>query len=145
MPTSVSIPGCVYLTASTRAAERASALAGSKRIQVHRSSSVEEAGAWLGASNARTLLTDVSFDRGGWRDALRMAAGLPFQTALVLVLERMDEMLWLDALERGVYDVILEPLRARELRRILLNANFHATHRLPGRRPEAEVLVCAAY
>lgn len=38
-----------------------------------------------------------------------------------------DERLWIDALERGVYDVILEPFRGDELRSILVNANFRAT------------------
>jgi hypothetical protein len=72
-------------------------------------------------------MTDLRFERGVWQDALRMVTRLPFWTASVLVLPRMDKMLWLDALEQGVYDLILEPLQGEELRRILMNAHVRAT------------------
>jgi DNA-binding NtrC family response regulator len=43
-----------------------------------------------------------------------------------LVLEYADEKLWVDLLEQGVYDVLLKPFAAEELRRILENARAHA-------------------
>ena len=118
---------CVYLTSSTRVAETASALVESVRIDIHRSTTLDDAEARLQATKSRVLLTDISFERGGWEDALRMAASLPLRTAVVLVSCLADERLWIDALERGAYDLILEPFQADEMRRILGNAHFHAT------------------
>jgi len=105
----------------------ASTLVESAQIRIHRSPTLNDAKARLHATKSRVLLTDVSFQRGGWEDALRMAARRPVRTALVLVSRLADERLWIDALERGAYDLILQPFHADELRRILGNAHLHAT------------------
>jgi DNA-binding NtrC family response regulator len=118
---------CVYLTSSTGAAELASTLVKPAQIHIHRSTSLDDAKARLKSTKSHTLLADVSFDTGGWEDALRMAARLAFRTAVVLVSRLADERLWIDALERGAYDLILEPFHAEELRRILESAHFRAT------------------
>ena len=118
---------CVYLTSSVRVAEMASALVDSVQIHVYRSTTLDSAEARLRVTNSRVLLTDISFERGGWEDALRMAARLPRRPVVVLVSRLADERLWIDALERGAYDLILEPFQADEMRRILENAHFHAT------------------
>jgi FixJ family two-component response regulator len=55
-----------------------------------------------------------------------MTALLPLRTALVLVSRIADVRLWISALEHGAYDLVLEPFRADDLRRILENAYFHA-------------------
>jgi DNA-binding NtrC family response regulator len=117
---------CVYLTSSIRVAEIASVLVTSVQIRIHRSTTLDHAEAQLRATKSRVLLTDISFERGGWEDALRMAARLPLRTAVVLVSRLADERLWIDALERGAYDLILEPFQADEMRRILENAHIHA-------------------
>lgn len=119
---------CVYLTSSVRLAETAFALASAAYIQVHRCTTLGDAEAQLQDTNSHTLLTDVSIQNGNWEDALRLAARLPRRTALVLVSRLAEERLWLDALECGVYDLILEPFRADELLRVLTNAHFRATH-----------------
>jgi hypothetical protein len=117
---------CVYLTSSIRTAETASVLAATAQIQVHPCTALDEAGARLQDTNSHTLLADTSIQSGNWQDALRLATRMPRRTALVLVSRLPDERLWLDALECGVYDLILEPLRADELRRVLTNAHFRA-------------------
>ncbi len=110
-----------------RVAEIASALVDSVQIHIHRSTTLDHAEARLRATKSQVLLTDIAFERGGWEDALRMVARLPLRTAVVLVSRLADERLWIDALERGAYDLILEPFQADEMRRILGNAHFHAT------------------
>lgn len=150
---------CVYLTSSVRVAEMASALVDSVQIHVYRSTTLDGAEARLRVTNSRVLLTDISFERGGWEDALRMAARLPRRPVVVLVSRLADERLWIDALERGAYDLILEPFQADEMRRILENAHFHATsgesHHFPlptssrlskvrARLPE-KALLCSGY
>jgi DNA-binding NtrC family response regulator len=105
----------------------ATSMVDSVQIHIHRSTTLDHAEARLRATKSRVLLTDVSFERGSWEDALRMAASLPLRTAVVLVSRLADEGLWIDALERGAYDLILQPFRVDEMRRILENAHFHAT------------------
>ena len=118
---------CVYLTCSTHAAELASTLVKPAQIHIHRSTTLDDAEARLKSTKSHTLLADVSFNTGGWEEALRMAARLPLRTAVVLVSRLADERLWIDALERGAYDLILEPFHAEELRCILESAHFRAT------------------
>lgn len=118
---------CVYLTSSSRAADLISTLAASAQIQFHRANTLDSAKARLQATRARIMLTDVTFERGGWEDAMRMAASLPLRTAVVLVSPLADQRLWIDALEGGAYDLILEPFHADELRWILGNAHLSAT------------------
>jgi DNA-binding response OmpR family regulator len=123
---------CVYLTSSSRAAALVSTLAASAQIQIHSASTLGNAKARLQATKARVMLTDVMFERGGWEDAVRMAARLSFRAALVLVSPFADQRLWIDALECGAYDLILEPFHAEELSWILENAHLSATN--PGSR-----------
>jgi DNA-binding response OmpR family regulator len=118
---------CVYLTFSSCAAEIALALLDSAQIHIHHSTTLDDAEGRLQATRSQILLTDVWFERGSWKDALRMAARLPLRTVVVLVSHIADERLWLDALECGAYDLILKPFHAEEMRRILENAHFRAT------------------
>ena len=118
---------CVYLTSSSRAAARVSTLVASAQIQIHSANTLGNAKARLQATKARVMLTDITFERGGWEDAMRMAARLPFRAALVLVSPFADQRLWIDALEYGAYDLILEPFHAEELSWILENAHLSAT------------------
>jgi len=118
---------CVYLTSSSRAAALVSTLVASAQIQIHSANTLGNAKARLQATKARVMLTDVTFERGGWEDAVRMAARLSFRAALVLVSPFADQRLWIDALECGAYDLILEPFHAEELSWILENAHLSAT------------------
>jgi DNA-binding NtrC family response regulator len=117
---------CVFLTSSFSAVAAASRMVESAQIHIHHSATLDEAKARLHATASRVLLTDDAFERGNWRDALRMTALLPLRTALVLVSRIADVRLWISALEHGAYDLVLEPFRADDLRRILENAYFHA-------------------
>jgi DNA-binding NtrC family response regulator len=118
---------CVYLTASFRALEIAPSLLDSAQIRIHLSTTLEDAKGRLQATRSQILLTDVTFEKGSWEDALRMAGRLPLRTVVVLAAHVADERLWLDALERGAYDLIFKPFHAEETRRILENAHFRAT------------------
>ena len=118
---------CVYLTSCSRAAALVSTLVASAQIQIHSANTLSCAKARLQTTEARVILTDVTFERGGWQDAVRMAARLSFRTALVLVSPFADQRLWIDALEYGAYDLILEPFHAEELSWILENAHLSAT------------------
>jgi response regulator of citrate/malate metabolism len=105
----------------------ATRLAAFVQIDVYGAVTLAEAEAWLQGTGSRVLLADASIERPGWEDALQMASHLPFQVALVLVSPIADRQFWIDALECGVYDLILEPLRVDELWHVLEGAHFRAT------------------
>jgi len=130
---------CVYLTSSIPAADLASRMLEAAQIHIHRSTGLDDAKALLKATRSHVLLTDVAFEKGSWRDALRMARLLPLRTALVVVSRVADERLWIGALDSAAYDLILEPFHADELRRILEHAHFNATR--SGQRNFAEAAV----
>ena len=119
--------GCVYLTCSVREAALASALAAPARICICHAAGLGEARRLLTLTWSRVLLTDAVFEGGDWKDALQMTVRMHPATALVVASPWADERFWLDVLERGAYDLILNPFRAEELRRVLENAHRHAT------------------
>lgn len=131
---------CIYLTSCSQAAKRASTLAATAQIRIHHANSLDNAKALLQATKARIILADVTFEKGSWEDAVRMASLLPLRVTLVLVSRFVDQRLWIDALEGGAYDLILEPFHADELRCILGNAHLSAvsgSFRLRGPRTES--------
>lgn len=117
---------CVYLTAAFCAAEIAGTLLKFAQIRIHPCANLDDAKTRLQAAKSRILLTDVWFGTGGWEDALRMAVSLPLRTVVVVASHLADRRLWLDALDRGAYDLLLKPFEADEMRRILENAHFRA-------------------
>ncbi len=110
---------CVFLSSSEREYQTASRLLKPPGIRIHHAALLEQADFLLTATGALVLLSDMAFLDGSWTDAKGMLAKLHPRVALVLALENADERLWLDVLEQGVYDVVLKPFAADELRRIL--------------------------
>ena len=97
------------------------------QIRIYHAAWLDDAEVQLKLTKSRVLLTDTTFKRGNWKDALQMAVGLRPATALVVAARLADERLWIGVLERGAYDLIQKPFQADELRRILENAHNHAT------------------
>ena len=119
--------GCVFLTASAHEAELVSGLIEFARIHIYRAVNLDDAESLLSHTRTRVLLSNTNFRGGGWRDVLRMVAGLLRPAAVVVASEARDERLWVDVLERGAYDFILKPFCAWELNLILKNGYIHAT------------------
>ncbi len=122
------VPGfsCVYLASSAREAELVSSLVESEQVRIYHAVSLEDAEARLKLTRSRVLLSNTSFRRGNWKDALEMSLRLRPQAALVVASRLADEKLWLGVLEHGAYDLILKPFQADELCRVLRNAHNHA-------------------
>jgi DNA-binding NtrC family response regulator len=118
--------GCVYLSSLVREAERISALLEDSRIRIFHAMHLTEAEAQLKLTGARVLLTETTFSRGNWRDAMEMVRRVKPQRSLVVAARLPDERLWIGVLESGAYDLVLKPFDADELRRILENAHVHA-------------------
>lgn len=82
------------------------------------------------------VVTDVTLPDGNWCDVLRCVVDNGSHTAVLLRCGTADEKLWSEALWRGVYDLVVEPYDAREVRRIVDGAlrNRHTTSRTAATR-----------
>jgi two-component system, chemotaxis family, chemotaxis protein CheY len=80
----------------------------------------------------QVVLTDAALPDGDWRVVFEVVAkGRP--NIEVVVCSRLgDHRLWLDVLEQGAYDVLVEPYQCEEIRRILEAAA--ATSNIVGRQ-----------
>ncbi len=117
---------CVFLTSSEPQLQAVSRLLPRNGVRIHHAAILEQAEFLLGVTRATVLLTDAEFLDGTWEDAISMLKSHP-QVALVVTSAQADERLWIDALERGAYDLIVQPFAGEEVRRILENAHLHAT------------------
>lgn len=72
--------------------------------------------------SASVVLCDEELSDGNWRDVLTRIEGLPVAPALVVASHLADEHLWVEVLNRGAYDLLLEPFRAEEVVRTVEGA-----------------------
>jgi DNA-binding NtrC family response regulator len=117
---------CVFLTSSEPQLESVARLLPRNGIRIHHAAMLEQAEFLLGVTRATVLLTDAEFLDGTWEDAIGLLKSHP-EVALVVTSPQADEGFWIDALERGAYDLIVQPFAGEEVRRILENAHIHAT------------------
>ncbi len=117
---------CVFLSPSPRDFRTVSRLLEPARIRVHHAASLRQADALLTATGAPVLLGATACLDGSWIDANHMLTRLHPTVVQVVVADDADEKFRIDVLEHGVYDLILKPFFACELRRILESARAHA-------------------
>jgi DNA-binding NtrC family response regulator len=119
---------CVFLAGCAEESQAVSRLLEPACVTVHHAATLGDAKSLLQETGSEVLLTELTFDGGTWEDARTMLAQTRPRAVLVVTVEQAqaDERLWIDALERGAYDLILQPFVAEELQRILDNANAHA-------------------
>lgn len=117
---------CVFLTSSEPQLQAVSRLLPRAGIRIHHAAILEQAEFLLGVTRATVLLTEAEFLDGTWEEAIGMLRSHP-EVALVVTSALADEGFWVDALERGAYDLIVQPFAGEEVQRILENAHLHAT------------------
>ncbi len=64
---------------------------------------------------ASLVMCDEKLPDGNWRDVLTRLEALPGSPALIVASHLADERLWAEVLNRGAYDLLLEPFRAEEV------------------------------
>jgi len=84
--------------------------------------------------DAGVVLTDCSLPDGDWATLLSGVAKCSGVTQVILCMRVADPMLWIDALEVGVYDVLVEPYEGGEVRRIVAAALGQNRRPPPGGR-----------
>jgi len=67
----------------------------------------------------QVVITDSALPDGNWRRVLEIVAQECANIEVVVSLRLGDSTLWLDVLEQGGYDVLVEPYQHEEIRRIV--------------------------
>lgn len=78
-----------------------------------------DAAAALQEETFNVALCDREFPGGTWRAVVAFAGSLEAPPPVILTSRTAGELLWLQALEAGVYDVLPKPYDAREVLRVV--------------------------
>ena len=70
----------------------------------------------------QVVLTDTTLPDGDWRSALEMVAEVHANVEVVVCSRLGGSRLWIDALEVGAYDLLVEPYPREEMRRTVESA-----------------------
>lgn len=89
--------------------------------------SVQEARGHLHQNEYQVVVTEAALPDGEWLDVLHLVRGCPHDPQVILASPHGDGRLWSEALNLGVYDLLAQPFREPEVRRILSNACAHAS------------------
>jgi two-component system chemotaxis response regulator CheY len=65
------------------------------------------------------VLTDAALPDGDWRGVLQIVTRAGANIEVVVCSRLGDHKLWIDVLEQGAYDVLVEPYQHEEIRRII--------------------------
>ena len=125
-------PGVLYVSPHTEDADRLSQILGTLTVELEHATDLEEARNKLRRELYPVILTDADLPDGAWPDVLDLAQKVA-PSAKVLVTGRFaDTRLWVEALSRGVFDILAQPFYPTEVSRILRNAYASRLHGFAG-------------
>jgi DNA-binding NtrC family response regulator len=89
---------------------------------------VQSARAKLRRDSYEVILTEAGLPDGDWLDVLQLARNSAVESEVIVTDPHADARFWSEALNRGAYDLVVQPFDQAEVRRILYNAcsRFHA-------------------
>jgi DNA-binding NtrC family response regulator len=124
--------GVLFVSPHTEDADRLTQILSPLTVRLEHVADLEQARDTLRREPYPVILTDADLPDGAWADVLNLARELaPF--AKVIVTDRFaDGRLWVEALSRGVFDILAQPFYATEVRRILTNAYACCAHGFAG-------------
>jgi two-component system, chemotaxis family, chemotaxis protein CheY len=79
----------------------------------------------------QVVLTDAALPDGDWLRVLQIVAHAGANIEVVVCSRLGDHKLWMDVLEQGAYDVLVEPYQHDEILRIVEAAASQKLHALP--------------
>lgn len=94
--------------------------------------------------HVEVILTDPTLPDGSWGDLVAQAARCGSRAKTVICMRTADPMLWIDVLEGGAFDVLVEPYQPEEVKRIVQAAAEIFRNPPPARRGSAAQLWAAA-
>ena len=94
-------------------------------LPVVHASSLKDAVSKLRAANFGVVLTEAKLDDGNWLDLLELTRRSG--TRLIVTDAWADAQFWAMAINLGAYDMLAQPFRGTEVRRVLASASSHQT------------------
>jgi len=70
----------------------------------------------------RVVVTDAELPDGDWRTVLEVVERARPEAPVIVCASTADANFWCDALDRGAYDLLVEPYEQEEVRRIVQGA-----------------------
>ena len=115
--------GVLFVTPHCEDADRLSQILGPLPVELDHVADLEHARRKLRQEPYPVILTDADLPDGGWSDVLDLAQRVSPWSRVIVTNRFADARLWIDALGRGVFDLLAQPFYASEVRRILANAS----------------------
>jgi len=94
-------------------------------ISVVHADSLKDAVSKLKSADFGVILTEARLNDGNWLDVLELTRRLGRE--LVVTDAWADARFWATAINLGAYDLLAQPFRGSEVRRVLASASSHQT------------------
>jgi DNA-binding NtrC family response regulator len=94
-------------------------IAGREPLDVHFAESCEQGCAVANKLTAPVILFDRDWPGIEWRTAVQTLADSPHQACVILMSVVVDDYLWQELIRRGGYDLLIKPLRADNVARVV--------------------------
>jgi DNA-binding response OmpR family regulator len=87
--------------------------------KVEWSTDLADAVTLLSGSSVPLVICESSLVDGTWVDLMRHVSVLQSPPLIIVTARHANDELWIDVLNRGGYDVLVEPFEAREVARVV--------------------------
>ena len=114
--------GVLFVSPHSEDADRLSQILGPLLVELDHVADLEHARHKLRHEPYPVILTDADLPDGAWSDVLDLARTVSPRSRVIVTTRFADAHLWIDALGRGVFDLLAQPFYPAEVRRILGNA-----------------------
>ena len=114
--------GVLFVSPHSENADRLLQILSPLPVQLEHVGDLEHARRKLRQEPYRVILTDADLPDGGWPDVLDLAHRVSPHSQVIVTTPFADARLWIDALGRGAFDLLVQPFYPSEVRRILTNA-----------------------
>ena len=114
--------GVLFVSPHPEDANRLSQILGPLPVEFEHVADLEQARLKLRLEPYPVILTDADLPDGAWPDVLDLAQRVSPASRVIVTARVADARLWIDALGRGVFDLLAQPFYPSEVRRILANA-----------------------
>ena len=124
--------GVLFVSPHPEDASRLSQILGPLPVELDHVQDLSHARNRLEHERYPVILSDTELPDGEWPDVLDLAREKSPEAQVILTGRFADARLWTEALDRGAYDLLVQPFEAPEVLRILGTACRRDAHRCAG-------------
>jgi DNA-binding NtrC family response regulator len=114
--------GILFVSPYSEDADRLSQILGPLPVELEHVADLENARHKLREEPYPVILTDADLPDGAWSDVVDLAHSVSPSSRVIFTTRFADARFWIDALGKGVFDLLVQPFYPTEVRRILANA-----------------------